>query len=152
MKKILLLLVMVVAMITNIALGQQLKYNPISGLDQNHLKKIIEQNKGVGLVVSADANSSSDYEADYGFIVLSKGEKAFVVFNYNCESYILLVHKILPSINGSTLYPYGKILFPDTFIGNGPRLSLEEIEDKFEASIFKLTPQSMSGAITMLTD
>ena len=72
MKKILLLLVMVVAMITNIALGQQLKYNPISGLDQNHLKKIIEQNKGVCFVVSADENSSSDNEADSGFIVLSK--------------------------------------------------------------------------------
>jgi uncharacterized protein YxeA len=149
MKKILLLLVMVVAMITNIALGQQLKYNPISGLGQNHLKKIIEQNK---VVVSADANSSSEYEVDYGFMVLSKGEKAIVLFNYDCEAYVLVVHKILPAINGSTLYPYGRILFPDTFIGNGPRLSLEELEDKFEASIFKLTPQSISGAITMLTD
>lgn len=152
MQKLLLLLVVVVAMTTNVALGQQLKYNPVSGLTQADIQNFLNQNKNAGITISADAATESEYDSDYGMLILSKDQKAIAVFNYGCESYIVVVHKLLAPVDGSILYAYGRMLFPESFGGSGSSLPLIDIEEILKATIFKLDYKSMDGCMTMLKD
>jgi uncharacterized membrane protein len=141
MKKILLFLVVVVAMISHVA-GQQLKYCP-KGVKNSSFQQFVENIKKDKVEVSFVTVENNKDEHVYKFAFFRKDYKAIVIFDIGTQSYIIGVHEFRAQMKDDFAIYCEYLSYP---------IELDKLEEVFGASVVPFTEINLKGWKTILTD